>query len=108
MGRILSIGGKGQFPVRCGPQAELRTRPQGGSLNVPRPDGSKIAGARSGSHPQGRNEVQDAPGVDSARTVAGLALSVGKGIQMHSDPSERILEPYEAQCVAVQHRSLPK
>lgn len=53
----------------------------GGTLDVPRPDASKTAGVRSGSHPEGRSTAEDASGVDRARTVAGLMVRVGKWIQ---------------------------
>lgn len=58
-----------------------RTRPQGGTIDVPRPDAIAYAGAHSGSHPEGRNGVEDASGVDRARTLAEWVLRVGEWFQ---------------------------
>lgn len=46
------------FPVRFPPKA--RNEPARRALDVPRPDASKIAGTRNGSHPKDRNRVKDA------------------------------------------------
>lgn len=71
---------KGLFPVRsC--RRRGRTRPQGGSLNVPRPDASKTAGTHSGSHPEGRSTAEDGSAVDIASMLAGYG---GKGGEMDS------------------------
>lgn len=71
---------KGLFPVRsC--RRRGRTRPQGGSLNVPRPDASRTAGTHSSSHPVGRSTAEDGSAVDIASMLAGSAVRVGKWIQ---------------------------
>lgn len=68
---------KGLFPVRsC--RRRGRTRPQGGSLNVPRPDASNPTGTRNGSHPEGRSNAADGTAVDIASMSVGLLLRVVK------------------------------
>jgi hypothetical protein len=71
---------KSLFPVRCGPQAGLRTRPQGGTLDVPRPDAFNPTGTHSGSHLKGRSNAADGIAVDRASVLIGFELRVGKWI----------------------------
>lgn len=52
---------------------------------------------------QGRNEVEDASGVDKVRTVAVLVLRVGETVSKVVCPSKRPNALYEALCASVQH-----
>lgn len=91
------------FPVRS--LRRDRTRPQGGSLSVPRPDASNPTGTHNGSHPKGRSNAADGIAVDLVSMSVGLLVSVGKLISGgYLGPSECILVLYEAAYVAVQHR----
>ncbi len=63
------------FPVRS--LRRVRTRPQGGTLDVPRPDASNPIGTHNGSHPKGRSNAADGIAVDLVSMSVGLLVSGG-------------------------------
>ncbi len=52
------------------PAGGVREPARRGGLDVPRPDALRNPVARSGSHPKGRNVVEDGDAVDRASTAA--------------------------------------
>lgn len=60
------------------PSGGDRTRPQGGTLDVPCPDASNPTGTHNGSHPKGRSNAADGIAVDLGSMSVGLLVSVGK------------------------------